>query len=306
MNTLFSDSTAASTEIPSTWQKKKPMSEYYTQTKTISTSDACNQSVENHTIKTQTESVSPKISKIDVDEASLVSFLSRVEKITSKQLLANLTSKAFNGWQVSWEDNVESVSMVRAIQTPRNAKSLALEIVDIAWNASGSILAAGYGKKDHEAWCAHEGLVCGFRVGRERSDSTNEPPLFSFETQTCVTVLSFHPSRRTLLAVGTFAGEVLLYETDDKECSLIGSSKIESSTHCEPISKILWVDGPKRETQILSVGSDGKILLWDMSNQLQKPIGSGTLSLSHVPSSLRHGGAKTDTRIGGILKISPA
>ena len=83
--------------------------------------------------------------------------------------------------------------------------------------------------------------------------------------------MSFHPKKPSVFAVGTYIGEVLLYDFSRKEDPLLGKTIVDDYFHKDCITKInWWAYRPpgKIETNynLLSLGSDGKILLWEIPN----------------------------------------
>ena len=90
-------------------------------------------------------------------------------------------------------------------------------------------------------------------------------------TQNCVSCISFHPKKPSVLAVGTVSGEILLYELGREE-PLLGRTIVDDYFHRDIITQLNWwaYRPPGRaETNynLLSLAADGKILLWEVPNQ---------------------------------------
>lgn len=71
--------------------------------------------------------------------------------------------------------------------------------------------------------------------------------------------------------MGTYIGEVLLYDFSKKEEPLLGKTIVDDYLHKDCITKISWwaYRPPGRQEtnyNLLSLGSDGKILLWEVPN----------------------------------------
>lgn len=102
--------------------------------------------------------------------------------------------------------------------------------------------------------------------------SLNHPsPSTSSFIQNCVNCLSFHPKKPSVFAVGTYIGEVLLYDFSRKEEPLLGKSIVDDYFHKDCITRISWwayrpPGRPETNHNLLSLGSDGKILLWEVPN----------------------------------------
>jgi WD40 repeat protein len=73
----------------------------------------------------------------------------------------------------------------------------------------------------------------------------------------------------SLLACGSYSGEIFLYDLSREDENLIAKSNIDDYYHREIISKLIWweykVPGSYDTIyNVLSLATDGKILLWDM------------------------------------------
>ena len=98
-----------------------------------------------------------------------------------------------------------------------------------------------------------------------------------------------HPSKPGLTAVGTFNGVLFLVDTAEASgLEVVYSSPQDGKTHTEAITQLHWItqsDVHRRETyQLVSVGGDGKVLVWDYST----PRTGGailTLSARHIVRS---------------------
>ena len=90
-------------------------------------------------------------------------------------------------------------------------------------------------------------------------------------TNSCINCIEFHPKKASVFAVGNYIGEISLYDFSKKTEQLIAKTLIDDYFHRDVISQLNWwsfkVPG-KSETNynILSLGTDGKILLWEVSN----------------------------------------
>lgn len=88
--------------------------------------------------------------------------------------------------------------------------------------------------------------------------------------QSCITSIAFHPVIPSILATGTFTGQVIVYDINADD-PIIGSSKMDRLTHQEPVSKLCWMQ-EKSVYKLISVAGDGKIITWDLSNRLATPM----------------------------------
>ena len=90
------------------------------------------------------------------------------------------------------------------------------------------------------------------------------------EFPSCVVSVEAHPSKPGLTAVGTFNGVVFLVDTAQASgMEVVFSSPQDGKCHTEPIAQLKWLvhsDVHRRESyQLVSVGGDGKVLVWDYS-----------------------------------------
>lgn len=88
--------------------------------------------------------------------------------------------------------------------------------------------------------------------------------------------MKFHPSDPSILAGGTFIGEIYLWNIfqDNPE---ICNSRADEYYHRESITQLVWVSqqqigGFKYIHTLVSTSTDGKILLWNPENKLDHPI----------------------------------
>ena len=73
--------------------------------------------------------------------------------------------------------------------------------------------------------------------------------------------LAFHPQTPSLLAIGTFTGDVMLWKLADVQPVLVSCSSMSAVSHQEPISHMEWSSSDK--TKLFTTAYDGKILIWD-------------------------------------------
>jgi WD40 repeat protein len=87
-------------------------------------------------------------------------------------------------------------------------RQISLRATSVAWNAQGTSLAIGYSHVIHTGFCTRTSVVHVWGVFR--SDATK--PIHEVETEGSVTAMSFHPFLPTVLAVGTYNGQIFLYD----------------------------------------------------------------------------------------------
>lgn len=154
----------------------------------------------------------------------------------SSCLLKNLQSSAFEGYTLSIEEQVREMSLVHQFRLKHREPDMGC--TQIAWNKSGSTIAAAYGRFDHESWCTHKGNLCCWNISRSNADT----PTFFTEVSSCLMCIAFHPEFPSIVAGGTFSGEISVWQTNESvENPVLASSKTEDISHEEPVSSVSWI-----------------------------------------------------------------
>ena len=90
-----------------------------------------------------------------------------------------------------------------------------------------------------------------------------------------MTTLRFHSSDPSLLAGGTFIGEIYLWNVYNDEPEIC-NSRADEYFHRESITKLVWISQQqigslKYIHSLISTSTDGKILIWNPENKLNYP-----------------------------------
>jgi len=183
----------------------------------------------------------------------------------------------------------------------RRPSKVELQCTGLSWNATGSIIATSYGRTDITGWCGFPGAVCMWNIFGKSFDANN--PDYVLDHTSCITSVKCHPTHPSLVAAGSFNGEVVLWDLNSPEAPIAISPIIEYS-HKEPILDLGWLYDPVRKVWlVVSVGADGKILLWDYTaNSFKVPVRGSLLSggkLSKRQYPLCHGGTAISFSTGG-------
>lgn len=172
---------------------------------------------------------------------------------------------------------------------------LGLPCSSVAWNATGSLLAGGFGGQDHTGWCKHRAGVgvwnfhgagtvaaaapaASAPASSPTADtatasssashfaSSGVPPASVLETPTCVCSVAWHPERPGVLAAGTFGGEVFVWDLNREEAdgeTLVARSRSDDYFHREPVLRVEWAWHASAGAYVLaSASAEGKVLLW--------------------------------------------
>lgn len=144
-------------------------------------------------------------------------------------------------------------------------------VTAISWSSNGASLAVAYGKTNHISWCEHQSILNIWSIFRRDFDSNKAN--ITIEVPNCLSSIAFHPSNPQILAAGTVNGEIFIYNLNSEDSTqetnnLICKSESDEYFHREPIHKLLWtinesVNSLNKETSLVTVSSDGKILVWN-------------------------------------------
>ncbi|XP_063792522.1 cytoplasmic dynein 2 intermediate chain 2 isoform X1 [Pseudophryne corroboree] len=242
---------------------------------------------------------------LDVDLGPLLdypgvgAFLKRVEEDMIRELKKNWKSHAFDGFEVTWEEQNPQVSCLHSLQYPE-ALAKQLEVTSVTWNSTGSVIACSYGRLGDGDWSTEKSYVCTWNLDR-RFFNPDHPDTV-VDVPSSVMCLAFHPSQPSLIAGGLFNGEVLVWDTSRTDDPLIGRTGLSIDSHMDAVYQVSWLqDLPQaHRLQVLSISSDGRILVWQMEKEGQLVLLDGfALIAQQIPSNTKinkHG--RGDTAVG--------
>ena len=91
--------------------------------------------------------------------------------------------------------------------------------------------------------------------------------------QSYATCVEFHPRLPGVLVAGTYNGEIVAWDLSQPDDPVIGSTPTSDDGHQEPITQVVWLYNRRmNDYQLLSVGLDGKLLLWSLENHFETPL----------------------------------
>jgi len=232
--------------------------------------------------------------------SELDSFLMWCTPLLEDQLKRNLATKAFDGHDVSWGEQHDTVSCLHSLKHRGGLASSAPEsCTAVAWNASGSVVAAAYGALDRNDWPVCSSMLCTWSIFRRQLDPQKADLVL--ELSDCLTCLAFHPEDPSLLAGGSYNGDVLLWRLSEAGDPLIGKSVLTNYTHHEPVQKLAWTREPGHGYVLASVSADGKMLTWSPADMRTPASGHQLIKATSARQRLAAGKAG-----GGMLEGAAA
>ncbi|KAI6075966.1 WD repeat-containing protein 34 [Aix galericulata] len=288
---MLADGSAPGAAVPSLWRSGRSLSceAKSCQTGKISTTEAAVQSQTTQDASVQTDqsidAAQAFQQEVQVDYTSLLLFLKRVEDVVIKELNKNWTSRAFDGYEVNWTDQNEAVLCLHTLSYPE-AQNQHLQVTSVSWNATGSVLACSYGRLTDGDWSTEKSYVCTWNLDRRGLDPKH--PDLVVDVPSSVLCLAFHPSQPSLIAGGLFSGEVVVWDTSRREDPLIWRTGLTDDTHTDPVYQVNWLPDAKHRNhfQLLSVSTDGKLLVWREERDGRLALAEGfALVAQQIPRS---------------------
>ncbi|KNC49028.1 uncharacterized protein AMSG_04772 [Thecamonas trahens ATCC 50062] len=228
---------------------------------------------------------------------SLAAFLLKVESLMDEALDEALTDSVFAAYaRASSRDEVDAIELDKELVA---AEFVALGVSAVAFSATGSMVAVGYGSSGHSAWCEHEAAIGVWAFNRSRSKS--EVPEVLVRTRACVRALAFHPHAAGKLAYATFSGQVSVVDAlAAGSGGNVGGGASDSSSgavvatgvHTEPVVALEWlVVGSRSKAQsggghLVSLCAGGRLLMWDAASLSKTAVLGFTLHTSRLGSQL--------------------
>jgi len=282
----------------STWENVKETSDFLCQTDPIHYMDKGVQTIIQKDIEVQVN-IKNNTSKryLQLNEQQrirLESFLNRVEGYISKILLKNIKDESFKGYEVNWDENIIENVCKHILKNPRKEENMTCTAVE--WNSSGTIIASSFGSYNHENWCKHQGFINAWSISQ--SNFNPNKPTYTLEVPSCIMTIKWHPKFPSYLLGGLFNGDIVIWNINNQMDDTLILKSIQSDyTHQEPVASLSWISSSSTETSksdnkydILSIGNDGKILIWEIKEDKGSfiyPKLMTNLFMSYIPRSIR-------------------
>ncbi|KPI84090.1 hypothetical protein ABL78_6868 [Leptomonas seymouri] len=312
----FKTQVTGEVSIPSRWKKETTVQDGGTQTSAVKVvaaevqtdmssmqaSDQLDKGIgtEKKTYQASLNGLQYVYAEVQYDEATLASFLESSKEELLAILHRNAKSSIFDNYKPNWQRKSTDLAVLYILSTPV-VKANGLEALDVAWNSNGTMLAVAYGRSDTSGWCYSKGYVCVWNLSRP--DLEEDKPHYTLETETYATTLAFHPTTASMLAVGTYSGEVVLFPNVTDNVPQEYSSSEAQLAHTEPVTVLQWVRNPQElrpdhRFVLCSASQDGLILHWSPANALAKPLAAYSVQsrrrLSVGITALSYAGVQTD------------
>lgn len=308
----YDDPALGVVNIRSTWRQQADRADAATETKPIATSNAKVQVLKRADAQTATDAkLAPMAERIDTAlEAALERFLAARTNETVAALCQSARSAAFDGYDpTAWDDGAEPVACEHVLRHVGGlAESAPDSVTAVSWNCTGAIVAAAYGVldgADGRDWAARKSVLCAWATTRRSLNPAKADTIV--ELQDSAACLAFHPEEPTLLAGGSFNGDVLLWDVSNDEEPLLFKSTLSDYSHHEPVTALRWVRQLGRPGhQLVSLGADGRVLVWRPSEEayrLNHPVGGFTLLAPSAAAAARAFGGSRAVAADGSRRL---
>ncbi|XP_048415234.1 WD repeat-containing protein 34 isoform X1 [Stegostoma tigrinum] len=302
---MFTDEVREAVSIDSRWRKVPELRDAVCQTAVVRRTEASVQIRRNARSGTQTDPVECRdLPAFDgsvepsIDSPRLARFLRQVEPMVSKELMKNIKSHAFDGFEVNWIDHPNTVSCLHTLHYPE-AQKRKLHVTGVSWNVTGSVIACAYGRLEDGDWSTEKSYVCSWNL--DRRGLNPERPNTVIDVSSAVMCLAFHPVEPSLIAGGLYSGEVLVWNNSKTDDPLIARSGMSEDTHREPVYQVHWIQSLSRSNRInvLSASTDGKILIWQMDGRGRLVLQDGfALIVQQMPRNVKLHKVSEDSLFG--------
>eukprot|EP00605_Chrysophyceae_sp_TOSAG23-4_P002460 GSChrysophyteH1.ASY1.ANO1.2719.1 assembled CDS len=162
----------------------------------------------------------------------------------------------------------------------RRPTTVQLQGTGVSWNAPGSSLAVSYGLDNITGWCDSPGALCVWNIFGKNFNHSD--PDYVMGHPSCLMSTQFHPEFPSIVAAGSFNGEVVVWDLNSPDQPPT-VSPIADYSHKEPVTALQWVKQGTASTGednwlLVSAGADGRVLMWTLDNGLLHPVKGGVIS----------------------------
>lgn len=188
-------------------------------------------------IQTTNQMLSDNFEFVGTDWSRLDKFLRKVEPMMTKALKQNSSSRAHQDYQRKLDEGEITVTNSHALKHTAIAEGIQGLAVD--WNLTGTMVGVAYGLAQHDDWCSHKGYICTWNIERRTMDAGKADVCIDVES--CATALKFHSTQPAFIAIGTYSGEVAVYNLAQTEGNMMVAESKGNLTHKEAITCLTWI-----------------------------------------------------------------
>ncbi|VVC32998.1 WD40/YVTN repeat-like-containing domain,WD40-repeat-containing domain,WD40 repeat [Cinara cedri] len=125
----------------------------------------------------------------------------------------------------------------------------------LCWNSNGQKLLVASGENCHISLCNHLNSIFIYSLSDLENGQNN---MFDkLEVTFCVTCLASHPTNEYLIAAGLYNGEILIHNMHDM-------TSVSLEWHSQAVSELLWFVKSDHQIILTSAGRDGYICVGSM------------------------------------------
>ncbi|XP_064082921.1 cytoplasmic dynein 2 intermediate chain 2-like [Macrobrachium nipponense] len=259
---MFSKKSGEGASFVSNWKTEQSLAEGGAQTDPLQTAEQSSQVLELSDVGVQTEEEESNASKApEYNEESLLMFLKNVGPKVIREIERQNRSRAFDGFSLMEK---EESSGVKVLHTLRLVQIQSEHVVTgIDWSCTGSVIVVVYGNRYHEDWCDHKGVITTWNINRSDFDC-NQPEKI-IEVSSCVLSVAFHPNNPAVFAVGTYSGELLVFDLSHSES--VSPVVVGDCRGC--VTTLSWIAAdrahPKICNSVVASTSNGFILVFKLN-----------------------------------------
>ena len=133
------------------------------------------------------------------------------------------------------------------------------QVTALCWNpGSPDMFAVGYGSFDFLQ--QGSGMICCYTL------KNTSYPEYIYSTDSGVLSLDFHSQHPSLLAVGCYDGNVVVFDVSKKIAQPLYSSSVLTGHHSDPVWQVNWQEEEiGKNLNFYSISSDGAVVNWSLS-----------------------------------------
>ncbi|XP_068212736.1 cytoplasmic dynein 2 intermediate chain 2-like [Palaemon carinicauda] len=259
---MFSKKSGGGASFSSNWKTEQSLADGGCQTDPVELAEEGCQVLELSETGVQTEEEQTNASKApEYNEESLLMFLKSVGPKVIREIERQNRSRAFDGFSLLEKEESSGGKILHTLRLNQLQSNHVVTGID--WSCTGSVVVVAYGSRFHEDWCDHKGVVTTWNINRSDFDSNQPEKLI--EVSSCVLCVAFHPTNPAVFAVGTYSGELLIFDLSHSES--VSPVVVGDCRGC--VTALSWIASggayPKTPNSVAASTSTGFILLFELN-----------------------------------------